>query len=173
MLCTFTPSRGHLRPPWTEQAPCQGLYWLSEKTNEYQPLSLSFTFFSIDSGPPGSCPLKDLNSSTHPLLVETLDNLHINIISLQNKTKHPTHTHTQKNKTLLLALITNISLSIWEMFMKSQKPFTFSEEHIVTSGGKCSKYMLLWGINNFWFQFDCFHIKVYFYDQNSILKLHS
>ena len=25
----FTPSRGRLRPLWTEPAPCQGLYWLS------------------------------------------------------------------------------------------------------------------------------------------------
>ena len=29
VLCIFTPSRGRLWPPWTEQVPCQGLYWLS------------------------------------------------------------------------------------------------------------------------------------------------
>jgi len=47
VLCAFTPSRGRLRPPWTEQAPCQGLYWLSAWTKEYQPLFLSFTFLSV------------------------------------------------------------------------------------------------------------------------------
>ena len=26
-LCAFTPSRGHLRPPWTEQASCRQEYW--------------------------------------------------------------------------------------------------------------------------------------------------
>ena len=43
-------------------SPVQGLYWLSASTKEYQPISLSFTFLSVDSGPPGSGPLKDLNS---------------------------------------------------------------------------------------------------------------
>ena len=42
-------------------SPVQGLSWLSALTKEYQPLSLSFTFLSVDSGPPGSGPLKDLN----------------------------------------------------------------------------------------------------------------
>ena len=36
-------------------SPAQGLYWLC------QPLSLSFTFSLLDSGTPGSGPLKDLN----------------------------------------------------------------------------------------------------------------
>ena len=42
-------------------SPVQGFYWLSAKTKEYQPLSLSFTFLSLNSGLPGSGPLKDLN----------------------------------------------------------------------------------------------------------------
>ena len=41
-------------------SPVQGLYWLSVQTKEYQLLSLSFTFLSVDSTPPGSGPLKDL-----------------------------------------------------------------------------------------------------------------
>ena len=44
-------------------SPMQGLYWLSVQTKEYQPLSLlSLLYFRIiDSGPPGSGPLQDLN----------------------------------------------------------------------------------------------------------------
>ena len=38
-----------------------GLYWLSAWTRVYQPLSLSY-FLMVDSGPPGSGPLKDQQS---------------------------------------------------------------------------------------------------------------
>ena len=47
-------------PSWMMQVLCQGLYWFSAYTRKYQPLSLFY--FIIDSGPPGSGPLKDPSS---------------------------------------------------------------------------------------------------------------
>ena len=53
-----TPPRGRLWPPWTEQVPCQELYWLSVLIKEDQALLsalLSFHLGCHPEGTPGSC----------------------------------------------------------------------------------------------------------------------
>ena len=71
---TFLPGllrpsgEGTLRLHHIERAPeasvnrASPMKGLSASTKEYQPLSLSFAFLSVNSGPPGSGPLKDHNN---------------------------------------------------------------------------------------------------------------
>ena len=80
-----SPWRGGPVPMWAMQALYQGLYWFSVETREYQPLSL-FHFLILDSGPPGSGPLKDPNIQNHKLFGTQLSlwsNSHIRICLLE------------------------------------------------------------------------------------------
>ena len=75
----FTLARGCLQPPWTEQVPCLGLYWLSVWTKEYQLLffplsfihSLMLSLLRVPLDPAGAGPWQCSNYHTIALISHT------------------------------------------------------------------------------------------------------
>ena len=74
-LWAFTPSRGRLRPFWTEQSPCRGFIGFLRKPRNISLFLLYFLICRFQTARSG--PLKDLNSKWY-IFIKRLYNHYVN-----------------------------------------------------------------------------------------------